>query len=99
MSRRTPSFDEARVAAAVTRALHAVADATPISPDGLAMGAGWRWMPRGPDTAVVVWRPAPAVVGTVVARRLSDAELTRLIDSIPSPQPFPDTLGPGQTRT
>jgi hypothetical protein len=32
MSRRTPSFDEAAVAAAVTRALHAVADATPIAP-------------------------------------------------------------------
>src|SRR5262245_13379215 len=35
MSPRRPSFDEARVAAAVTRALHAVADATPIAPTPL----------------------------------------------------------------
>jgi hypothetical protein len=71
-------------------------DFTPLP---LATGAGWRWMPWGPDRALVVWRPAPGVVGTVAARGLSDAELARLIDSIPSPEPLPATLGPEETRT
>jgi hypothetical protein len=65
----------------------------------LATGAGWRWMPWGPGSALVVWRAAPGLVGTVVARGLSSFELARLIDSIPTPQPFPATLGPGEIRT
>lgn len=73
-------------------------DFTPLP---LATGAGWRWMPwgAGTDSAVVVWRPAPGLVGTLAAEGLSDAELARLIDSIPSPRPFPAMLGPDESRT
>ena len=71
-------------------------DFTPLP---LATGTGWRWRPWGPHSALVVWRPAPGLVGTASAQGLSDAELARLIDSIPPPQQFPATLGAEETRT
>ncbi len=45
-------------------------DFTPLP---LATGAGWRWRPWGRDSALVVWRPAPGLVGTVTADGVSDA--------------------------
>jgi hypothetical protein len=61
-------------------------DFTPLP---LATGAAWRWRPQGPDSALVAWRPAPGLVGTVTAQGLSDAELAQLIDSIPRPSRSP----------
>jgi hypothetical protein len=64
-----------------------------LSPLPLTTGAGWRWTPSGSDETLAVWRAAPGLVATVAARGLSDTELAQVVDSVPSPRPFPPDVG------